>query len=37
MSDLTFAELDAKMKNIISHRGQAVRKLARFLAEQGRY
>ncbi|MCB0758285.1 MAG: RdgB/HAM1 family non-canonical purine NTP pyrophosphatase, partial [Flavobacteriales bacterium] len=35
MSDLTFAELDAKMKNAISHRGQAVWKLARFLAERG--
>ncbi|MBX2982691.1 MAG: RdgB/HAM1 family non-canonical purine NTP pyrophosphatase [Flavobacteriales bacterium] len=34
MSDLTFAELDAKMKNAISHRGQAVWKLARFLAER---
>ncbi len=34
MSDLTFAELDARMKNAISHRGQAVWKLARFLAEQ---
>jgi XTP/dITP diphosphohydrolase len=34
MSDLTFAELDARMKNAISHRGQAVWKLARFLAER---
>lgn len=34
MSDLTFAELDAKMKNAISHRGQAVWKLVRFLAER---
>lgn len=33
MSDLTFAELDAKMKNAISHRGQAVWKLMRFLIE----
>lgn len=36
MSDLTFAELDAKMKNAISHRGQAVWKLARFLSERQR-
>ncbi len=36
MSDLTFAELDAKMKNAISHRGQAVWKLVRFLSEQGK-
>jgi len=36
MSDLTFAELDARMKNAISHRGQAVWKLVRFLAERGR-
>jgi XTP/dITP diphosphohydrolase len=36
MSDLTFAELDAKMKNAISHRGQAVWKLVRFLAERER-
>ena len=34
MSDLTFAELDAKMKNAIRHRGQAVWKLARFLSER---
>ena len=34
MSDLTFAELDARMKNAISHRGQAVWKLARFLTER---
>ena len=33
MSDLTFAELDAKLKNAISHRGQAVWKLVRFLIE----
>ncbi|MGV9011016.1 MAG: RdgB/HAM1 family non-canonical purine NTP pyrophosphatase [Flavobacteriales bacterium] len=36
MSDLTFAELDAKMKNAISHRGQAVWKLVRWLSERGR-
>jgi XTP/dITP diphosphohydrolase len=36
MSDLTFAELDAKRKNAISHRGQAVWKLARFLSERQR-
>lgn len=30
MSDLTFAELDAKMKNAISHRGQAVWKWCAF-------
>jgi XTP/dITP diphosphohydrolase len=36
MSDLTFAELDAKMKNAISHRGQAVWKLVRWLSEHGR-
>ena len=36
MSDLTFAELDARIKNAISHRGQAVWKLARFLAERER-
>ena len=34
MSDLTFAELDARMKNAISHRGQAVWKLVRFLSER---
>lgn len=34
MSDLTFAELDGKMKNAISHRGQAVWKLVRFLSER---
>ncbi len=32
MSDLTFAELDARRKNAISHRGKAVWKLVRFLA-----
>lgn len=36
MSELTFAELDAKQKNAISHRGQAVWKLMQFLAECGR-
>lgn len=36
MSDLTFAELDPKQKNAISHRGNAVWKLVRFLQEQGR-
>lgn len=36
MSDLTFAELDAGMKNAISHRGQAVWKLVRFLSERQR-
>ncbi|MFZ1618220.1 MAG: RdgB/HAM1 family non-canonical purine NTP pyrophosphatase [Flavobacteriales bacterium] len=36
MSDLTFAELDAKMKNAISHRGQAVWKLVRWLSERSR-
>ena len=36
MSDLTFAELDARMKNAISHRGQAVWKLVRFLSERQR-
>lgn len=33
MSDLTFAELDARRKNAISHRGRAVWKLVRFLSE----
>lgn len=36
MSDLTFAELDAARKNAISHRGHAVWKLVRFLAERQR-
>lgn len=36
MSDLTFAELDPKLKNAISHRGNAVWKLVRFLKERGR-
>ena len=36
MSDLTFAELDAKLKNAISHRGQAVWKLVRWLSERER-
>lgn len=36
MSDLTFAELDARQKNAISHRGMAVWKLVRFLSgDQG--
>lgn len=34
MSDLTFAELDAKRKNAISHRGHAVWKLVRFLSDR---
>jgi len=34
MSDLTFAELDNVHKNAISHRGHAVWKLVRFLAER---
>lgn len=34
MSDLTFAELDAKRKNAVSHRGQAVWKLVRWLGER---
>jgi XTP/dITP diphosphohydrolase len=33
-SELTFAELDAVQKNAISHRGHAVWKLVRFLAER---
>jgi XTP/dITP diphosphohydrolase len=36
MSDLTFAELDARMKNAISHRAQAVWKLVRWLSERDR-
>ncbi len=36
MSDLMFAELDAKMKNAISHRGQAVWKLVHWLSERDR-
>lgn len=36
MSDLTFAELDAKMKNAISHRGHAVWKLVRWFSERDR-
>lgn len=36
MSDLTFAELDAKLKNAISHRGHAVWKLVQFLSERQR-
>lgn len=34
MSELTFAELDPMRKNAISHRGHAVWKLVRFLAER---
>ena len=33
MSDLTFAELDLRRKNAISHRSRAVWKLIRFLSE----
>jgi len=33
-SNVSFAEMDADMKNAISHRGRAVRKLAAFLAEK---
>ncbi len=36
MSDLTFAELDPMRKNAISHRGQAVWKLVRWLMEDHR-
>ena len=36
MSTLTFAEMDAKTKNAISHRGQAVWKLVRWLSEDQR-
>ncbi len=36
MSDLTFAELDAKRKNAISHRGQAVWKFVRWMSEHQR-
>ena len=36
MSDLTFAELDPKRKNAISHRGMAVWKLVRYLEERYR-
>ena len=36
MSDLTFAELDPLRKNAISHRGQAVWKLVRWLMEDHR-
>lgn len=35
-ADLTFAEMDARLKNATSHRGQALWKLAQFLAERGR-
>lgn len=34
MSDLTFAELDLVRKNAISHRGQAMWKLVRWLSEE---
>ncbi len=34
MSDLTFAEMDARTKNAISHRAQAAWRFARFLAEE---
>lgn len=33
-ADLTFAEMDARLKNATSHRGQALWKLARSLAER---
>ncbi len=36
VSTLTFAELDAKTKNAISHRGQAIWKLVSWLAEERR-
>lgn len=36
MSDLTFAEMDTRTKNAISHRGQAIWKLVRWLAEDQR-
>ena len=36
MSDLTFAEMDARMKNAVSHRGQAIWKLVRWLSEDQR-
>ena len=32
--DISFAEMDAMVKNAISHRGRAIRKLAAFLKEQ---
>lgn len=35
-ADLTFAEMDARLKNATSHRGQALWKLAQFLAERDR-
>jgi len=35
-SDLSFAEMDARSKNAISHRGQALWKLAQFLSERDR-
>lgn len=36
MSDLTFGEMDTRMKNAISHRGQAVWRFVRWLAEDQR-
>jgi XTP/dITP diphosphohydrolase len=36
MSDITFAEMDARMKNAVSHRAQAVWKLVRWLSEDQR-
>lgn len=35
-SDLTFAQMEPRLKNAISHRGLAVWKLARFLSERDR-
>ncbi len=34
MSDLTFAEMEPRMKNAISHRGQAVWKFVRWLSDR---
>ncbi len=36
MSDITFAQMDAKTKNAISHRGQAIWRLMSWLAEDQR-
>lgn len=36
MSDITFAQMDAKTKNAISHRGQAIWRLRSWLAEDQR-
>ena len=36
MSDLTFAEMDTKTKNAVSHRGQAIWRLMSWLAEDQR-